>query len=129
MHVVIFEFWPREERKSEYFDHVAALRGELEGMPGFVSVERFESVTEPGKFVSLSFWDSDEAIARWRQGESHRRVQAAGRAGIFSDYRLRVAAVIRDYGMNERDEAPADSRAVHDQPARGAAPLKPSFTD
>lgn len=114
MHAVIFEVWPRQERKAEYFDHAAALHGELERMPGFISVERFESIAEPGKFLSLSFWDSDEAIARWRQDSRHRKVQAAGRAGIFADYRLRVAAVIRDYAMSERGQAPADSVAVHD---------------
>jgi heme-degrading monooxygenase HmoA len=118
MHVVIFEVWPHEERKAEYFDHAAALRGELERMPGFVSVERFESLSEPGKFLSLSFWDSDEAIARWRREPGHRKVQAAGRAEIFSDYRLRVAAVVRDYGLAEREQAPADSRAAHAVAAR-----------
>jgi heme-degrading monooxygenase HmoA len=117
MHAVIFEFWPREDRKAEYFDHAAALREELKKMPGFVSVERFESIAEPGKFVSLSFWESEEAIARWRGEPGHRMVQAAGRGGIFSNYRLRVAAVVRDYGMTDRAEAPADSRAVHDGPA------------
>ena len=113
MHAVIFEVWPREERKAEYFDHAAALRSELEKMAGFISIERFESLSEPGKFLSLSYWESEEAIARWRQQPGHRKVQAAGRGGIFADYRIRVAAVLRDYGMNERDEAPADSRAVH----------------
>jgi heme-degrading monooxygenase HmoA len=116
MHAVIFEFWPREERKAEYFDHAAALRRELETMPGFISVERFESIAEPGKFLSLSFWDSEDAIARWRQEPGHRKVQAAGRAGIFSDYRLRIASVVRDYGLRERAQAPADSLTAHGAP-------------
>jgi heme-degrading monooxygenase HmoA len=115
VHAVIFEVWPREERRKDYFDTAAALHSELQKMPGFISVERFESITEPGKFLSLSIWESDEAIARWRRFARHREAQAAGRAGIFANYRLRVAAVVRDYGMSERDEAPADSLAAHDQ--------------
>lgn len=115
MHAVIFEVWPREERRKDYFDTAAALHAELQKMPGFISVERFESITEPGKFLSLSIWDSDEAIARWRRHARHREAQAAGRAGIFAKYRLRVAAVVRDYGMSERAQAPADSLAAHDQ--------------
>lgn len=113
MYAVIFEFWPRHERKAEYFDHARALRAELEKVPGFISVERFESIVEPGKFLSLSFWESDEAIAAWRTHLRHREAQAAGRGGIFADYRLRVAAVVRDYGMSDRNQAPADSRNAH----------------
>jgi heme-degrading monooxygenase HmoA len=113
MVVVIFEVWPAEGRTREYFDLAASLRGELEQLDGFVSIERFESVTTPGKFVSISFWRDEEAVRRWRNVEEHRRAQAQGRAGIFADYRLRVASVIRDYGMSSRDEAPADSRNRH----------------
>jgi heme-degrading monooxygenase HmoA len=80
---------------------------------GFISIERFQSLTDPAKILSLSFWRDEEAVARWRQVEEHRRAQDAGRRAIFEDYRLRVASVLRDYGMNERDQAPADSRAVH----------------
>ncbi len=113
MHVIIFEFWPAEGRENEYFDHVAALKPELEKMDGFISVERFESLTEPGKLLSLSFWDSEDAIARWRNLPQHRKSQAAGRAGVFADYRLRVAEVSRDYGLNERQQAPSDSVKIH----------------
>jgi len=109
MRAVIFEFWPAEGRRQDYFDHVALLREELRTMPGFISVERFESLTEPGKLLSLQFWESDQAIANWRKHQGHRKAQAAGRAGIFRDYRLRIAEVDRDYGMNERAQAPADS--------------------
>jgi heme-degrading monooxygenase HmoA len=83
-------------------------------MDGFISVERFQSLTEPGKLLSLSFWRDEEAVRAWRNLPSHRSTQEAGRAGIFRDYRLRVAAVLRDYGLNERGEAPADSRSAHD---------------
>jgi len=83
-------------------------------MDGFISVERFQSLTEPGKLLSLSFWRDEEAVRAWRNLPSHRATQEAGRAGVFRDYRLRVAAVIRDYGLNEREEAPADSRSAHD---------------
>lgn len=115
MRAVIFEFWPAEGRRDDYFDHVAMLREELAKMPGFLSVERFESLTEPGKLLSLQFWESDEAIANWRRHMAHRKAQAAGRAGIFRDYRLRIAEVDRDYGMTRRDEAPEDSLAVFDR--------------
>ena len=110
MIAVIFEFTPAEGRTADYFGFATALRSELDRIDGFISIERFESVTTPGKFVSLSFWRDEEAVRAWRNVEAHRRAQAAGRGGIFADYRLRVASVIRDYGMSARDEAPGDSR-------------------
>jgi heme-degrading monooxygenase HmoA len=113
MIAVIFEFTPAAGRTAEYFDFATALRAELEHVDGFMSVERFESVTTPGKFVSLSFWRDEEAVRAWRNIESHRGAQNAGRGGVFADYRLRVASVIRDYGMAERGEAPPDSRERH----------------
>ncbi|QRG05050.1 antibiotic biosynthesis monooxygenase [Xanthobacter dioxanivorans] len=113
MIAVIFEVWPAEGQREVYLDLAARLRSELEQMDGFISVERFESLTEPGKMLSLSIWRDEEAVKAWRNLASHRRTQAAGRAGVFRDYRLRVAAVVRDYGMTERAEAPDDSRAVH----------------
>lgn len=113
MHAVIFEFWPAPGRENEYFDHVAALKPELEKIEGFISVERFESLNEPGKLLSLSFWDSEAAIARWRNVPRHRQSQADGRARVFANYRLRVAGVIRDYGLHDRAEAPSDSLEVH----------------
>ena len=113
MIAVIFELWPAQGRAAEYFEFANALRSELERIDGFISIERFESVTTPGKFVSLSFWRDEDAVRAWRNLESHRGAQAAGRGGIFADYRLRVASVIRDYGLNARDEAPPDSRDRH----------------
>ena len=113
MLAVIFEVWPAEGRAGEYFDLAAALKPDLEKIDGFISIERFESLTTPGKFLSLSFWRDEEAIHTWRELERHRAAQAKGRAGVFADYRLRVASVIRDYGMNERAEAPRDSRKAH----------------
>jgi heme-degrading monooxygenase HmoA len=113
MIAVIFEVWPAQGRSAEYFDIAASLRGDLEKIDGFISIERFESVTTPGKFVSLSFWRDEEAVRSWRNLEGHRLAQARGRAGVFADYRLRVASVIRDYGMNARDDAPRDSRDAH----------------
>jgi heme-degrading monooxygenase HmoA len=113
MIAVIFEVWPAVGRKSDYIDRAAALRGELERIDGFISVERFQSLSEPDKLLSLSFWRDEEAVARWRNHAGHRATQAAGRSGIFRDYRLRVAAVARDYGMNARAEAPPDSRTAH----------------
>jgi heme-degrading monooxygenase HmoA len=110
MIAVIFEVWPREGKKDEYLDIAASLRPILEKMDGFISVERFASLTDPTKLLSLSFWRDEEAVAGWRRVEPHRTAQRAGRTEVFRDYRLRVAAVVRDYGMSERDQAPADSR-------------------
>ena len=110
MIAVIFEVWPRDGRKDEYLDIAAALRPILEKMDGFISVERFASLTEAGKILSLSFWRDEEAVAAWRRMEPHRSAQHAGRTEVFRDYRLRVANVLRDYGMNERDQAPPDNR-------------------
>lgn len=113
MIAVIFEVWPAEGRQDAYLDLAAALREELQRVDGFISVERFQSLTEPGKLLSLSFWRDEEAVRSWRNHARHRATQAKGRAGVFANYRLRVAAVSRDYGMSERDEAPGDSRAHH----------------
>src|SRR6478752_9706591 len=113
MIAVIFEVWPTEGRMQHYLDLAAALRADLETIDGFLSVELFQSLSEPGKLLSLSFFRDEEAVRQWRNLPSHRRTQAAGRAGVFSNYRLRVAAVLRDYGLEERAEAPSDSRAAH----------------
>ena len=113
MIAVIFEVWPAKGREDRYFDLAGALKSDLEKIDGFISVERFQSLTEPGKVLSLSIWRDEAAVQRWRNLPSHRAAQAEGRAGVFSNYRLRVASVIRDYGLNERAEAPTDSRKVH----------------
>ena len=113
MIAVIFEVEPREGRRQDYLDIAAALKPRLAGIDGFVSIERFESLATPGKILSLSFWRDEAAVAQWRGLGEHRRAQAAGRGGIFADYRLRVAGVLRDYGMHDRAAAPADSRAVY----------------
>ena len=121
MIAVIFEVQPHADRKAAmYLDAAASLRPLLETIDGFISIERFESLTAPGKVLSLSFWRDEEAVARWRNVDSHRTVQEAGRRSIFADYRLRVAHVLRDYGMNDRAEAPADSRRVHDRSGSAA---------
>jgi heme-degrading monooxygenase HmoA len=114
MIAVMFEFTPHAHRRGRYFDLVGEMREHLARVDGFISVERFESVTTPGKFVSLSMWRDEEALRAWRNLPEHRGVQAEGRGDVFADYRLRVAEVIREYGLRERAEAPADSRAVHD---------------
>jgi len=110
---VIFEAVPAAGRREAYLTIAAQLADELAAIDGFVSIERFESLVTPGKLLSLSFWRDEAAVAAWRARPTHRAAQTAGRAGIFSDYRLRIAAVIRDYGLNERDEAPDDSRIAH----------------
>lgn len=114
MYAVIFELRPAEGRKESYLAHATRLRAELEAIEGFISVERFQSLTDPDKLLSLSFFRDEAAVARWRNHARHRAAQAAGRDGIFADYRLRVAEVLRDYGMTERrEQAPADSRERH----------------
>ena len=114
MFAVLFEVQPRASQWQGYLDYAKLLRPELEKIDGFISIERFESLVTPGKLLSLSFWRDEEAVRAWRNRAEHRAVQTQGRAGVFSDYRLRVAAVIRDYGLHERDQAPSDSRALHD---------------
>ena len=115
MIAIIFESQPHPDKKDAYLEAAARMRPLAESIDGFISVERFESITNPGKIVSLSFWRDEEAVRQWRNVEEHRRTQAAGRKSIFADYRLRVAQVLRDYGKNERAEAPQDSRAAHGQ--------------
>lgn len=113
MIAVIFEAVPKPEKKDTYLDAAARLRPLLENMDGFVSIERFESLSQPGKLLSLSYWRDEDAVRKWRNVEEHRRIQGAGRKSIFADYRLRVAEVLRDYGLNDRAQAPEDSRAAH----------------
>jgi heme-degrading monooxygenase HmoA len=114
MVVVIFEVWPAEGRRAEYLDLAAELKPRLEEVDGFISVERFESLTEKGKLLSISTWRDDAAVRAWRNVAEHRVAQAKGRASVFAGYRLRVASVLRDYSMDQRAEAPSDSRAVHE---------------
>ena len=110
MIAVIFEVMPHPDRKAEYLDIAAEMRPLVDEVDGFISVERFQSLTNPEKLLSLSFFRDEDAVQNWRKLVAHRRAQAKGRAGIFTDYHLRIAHVIRDYGMFDRDEAPADSR-------------------
>ncbi len=113
MIAVIFEVLPHPDRKSDYLDIAAEMKPMVDAVEGFISVERFQSLTNPDKLLSLSFFEDEAAVLRWRKLAAHRRAQAKGRAGIFTDYHLRIAHVIRDYGMFDRDQAPADSKAAH----------------
>ena len=113
MIAVIFEVWPAEGQRQTYLDIASQLRPLLDQVDGFISIERFESLSTPGKLLSLSFWRDEAAVAQWRNLELHRAAQAQGRAGVFRDYRLRVAGVLRDYGMFQRDEVPIDSQEWH----------------
>src|SRR5580765_6234935 len=108
MIAVIFEVVPAPGRKQEYLDLAAQLRPDLEKLDGFISIERFASLASEDKILSLSFWRDEDAVKRWRNFAGHRKAQASGRSGVFAEYRLRVAGVIRDYGMNDRAEAPQD---------------------
>lgn len=113
MIAVIFEVVPREGQREAYLAAAASLRTLLDTLDGFISVERFQSLSQPGKLLSLSFWRDEEAVRRWRTLEEHRQVQQAGREHIFADYHLRIASVLRDYGMSDRSQAPDDSRSAH----------------
>lgn len=113
MIAVIFEVEPAPGHEQDYLDTAARLRTELERTDGFISIERFASLAQPGKILSLSFWRDEAAVQAWRNREAHRAAQALGRGTYFANYRLRVASVIRDYGMHEREQAPSDSRDVH----------------
>jgi heme-degrading monooxygenase HmoA len=113
MIAVIFEVLPHAHTKHVYLDIAASLRPQLDHIDGFISIERFQSLSDPAKILSLSFWRDEEAIAKWRNTGDHRHAQASGRTGIFRDYRLRIAGVIRDYALRDRDQAPTDSRSAH----------------
>ena len=113
MTAIIFEVMPHPERRQTYLDIAAALLPRLDRIDGFVSIERFQSLADPNKLLSLSFWRDEEAVAQWRNTEEHRSAQASGRSKVFQNYRLRIAGVVRDYGLHDRAEAPADSRCVH----------------
>lgn len=113
MIAVIFEVNPAQGQKQTYLDAAAALRPLLLQIDGFISIERYQSLTDPDQLLSLSSWRDEAAVKQWRNLEAHRRTQAMGRETAFADYRLRVAEVVRDYGMTQRDQAPADSRHAH----------------
>jgi heme-degrading monooxygenase HmoA len=115
MIAVIFEFEPDPEHREEYFDVAGELRPLLDEVDGFVSIERFESLTTPGKTLSLSFWRDEEAVRAWRNTEEHRKAQAKGRARLFQGYRLRVASVLRDYSLDDTTGGPEDSKLFHNK--------------
>lgn len=113
MIAVIFEVEPQPGRTQDYLDIASQLRPMVEDIDGFISIERFQSLSQPGKILSLSLWRDEEAVREWRNIPEHRQAQQDGRAGIFLDYRLRIANVIREYGMHDREQAPDDSKASH----------------
>jgi heme-degrading monooxygenase HmoA len=113
MIAVIFELTPAPGRRDEYLALAAALGEQLRGFDGFISIERFQSLSEPSRYVSISFWRDEQAVRRWRNLQQHREAQAKGRAGIFADYRLRVAQVLRDYTLDRREQTPQDSLQIH----------------
>lgn len=113
MIAVIFEVWPDPDHQDAYLDLAASLRQELESIDGFISVERFKSLTEEGKLLSVSFFEDENCVLAWRNTLAHRSAQTLGKGNYFANYRLRVAEVLRDYGPDSRDQAPADSREIH----------------
>lgn len=113
MIAVLFEVSVHPDRQSDYLDAAALLRPELDRIDGFIAIERFESLSQPGRLLSLSWWRDQQSVAQWRNLDVHRRIQSAGRAQMFIDYRIRVAEVVRDYGMHQRAQAPQDSQVAH----------------
>ncbi|MDR5859230.1 antibiotic biosynthesis monooxygenase [Halomonas eurihalina] len=113
MLAVIFEAQPHPDQRQRYLDIAAELKPLLEGVDGFISIERFQSLADADRLLSLSFWRDEQAVIEWRRLEAHRAAQQAGRRSVFADYRLRIARVERDYGMDDREQTPADSREVH----------------
>ncbi|MEP3280337.1 MAG: antibiotic biosynthesis monooxygenase [Stappiaceae bacterium] len=114
MIAVIFEVEPHSETRGSYLETAAELAEHLHKMDGFISVERFQSLSQPEKLLSLSYWRDEQAVADWRNLPVHRNAQNAGRSELFANYRLRVTSVLRDYGLNDREQAPQDSRNKHD---------------
>ncbi|MGI6486551.1 MAG: antibiotic biosynthesis monooxygenase [Thermoanaerobacterales bacterium] len=114
MIAVIFEVFVNEEYKQEYLEIAAKIRPKLAQIKGFISIERFQSLSNPGKMLSISFWENEEALAQWRNFADHREAQKRSREALFGDYRLRVAAVVRDYSRDDREQAPEDSRVLTD---------------
>ncbi|ANH03347.1 antibiotic biosynthesis monooxygenase [Shinella sp. HZN7] len=113
MIAVIFEVVPAPGRIDLYLDTARDLRPLLDDIDGFLSIERFRSLTDPTRLLSLSFWRDEAAVTAWRNSEQHRAAQSLGRHSVFDNYRLRIASVVRDYGLNDRNEAPEDSRTFH----------------
>jgi heme-degrading monooxygenase HmoA len=113
MIAVIFEVMPTDEGKTEYLAIAASLKEHLTSIPGFISIERFQSLADPSKLLSLSFWEDETSVSQWRNLEEHRIAQAKGRGSLFSDYRIRVGSITRDYSLSERDHAPKDSIGAH----------------
>ncbi|MDA1098345.1 MAG: antibiotic biosynthesis monooxygenase [Proteobacteria bacterium] len=109
MIAVIFEVEPHPEHRQRYLDIAARLRPQLEQIDGFISIERFQSLADANRILSISFFRDEAAVAAWRNLAAHRDAQAEGRSTLFRDYRIRIAGVIRDYGLSDRNQAPADS--------------------
>lgn len=116
MIAVIFEVLPHSDKADDYLEAAERLRPLLREIDGFISIERFESLSRPGRILSLSYWRDERAIEQWRNLEAHRVVQTESRRSIFADYELRVATIVRQYGMHDRAGAPDDSRLAHKSP-------------
>ncbi|HEY6528829.1 MAG TPA: antibiotic biosynthesis monooxygenase [Cellvibrionaceae bacterium] len=117
MLVVIFEVIPIADGVDEYLAIAERLKNQLKDIPGFISIERFQSLNDSTKILSLSFWEHEEAIAHWRNLEAHRLAQARGRNDLFADYRIRVGSILRDYSLAQHQQAPLDSQAIHATPS------------
>lgn len=113
MIAVIFEVIPNAEGKSAYFSIAADLRKYLNDIPGFISIERFQSLSDERKILSLSFWEDESAVEQWRNLEVHRAAQAKGRSTLFDDYRIRIGHIVRDYSLRNREQVPDDSKIAH----------------
>ncbi len=108
-YIVLFEVIPSEEGKAQYLELAAMLKPMLEGFEGFVSMERFQSLHNENKVLSMNVWDSEEAMSRWRNTMEHRMSQLQGKTKLFESYKITVVSVVREYTHNDRENAPTDS--------------------
>ncbi|WP_105631557.1 antibiotic biosynthesis monooxygenase family protein [Cronobacter dublinensis] len=105
MIAVLFEAQALPQAQQRYFDLAAGLKPLLADAPGFIDLERFQSLTAPDRFLSLSWWESEEAVRQWKGNLMHQAAQQEGKARIFAHYRIRVAQVLRDYSSDTKDNS------------------------
>ncbi|HJA07813.1 MAG TPA: antibiotic biosynthesis monooxygenase [Candidatus Mailhella merdigallinarum] len=107
--VVLFEVTPTAEGRQRYLELAASLKKLLAEAKGFIRAERFSSLTEEGKLLSMNLWESEDDVDAWRNTLDHRISQMEGRNKLFKKYTITVASVIREYGNTSREQAPSDS--------------------
>lgn len=136
MFVVLFEVQPKKSQWDRYLELAGMLRPELEQISGFIDNDRYASEQTAGKLLSLSTWESEKALIRWRTQGLHHDVQQQGRFEVFDDYHLRVGEVATDsqqpdlpktrFDVTETGPAPAATVAEVTPGAQGPATPEPN---